>query len=96
MMKKLFTIILLLFCVNMNAQIIEVKPESVSQEYLNFYNKKLDSLSKLYNKKVFGYQRTFTIREKARETCTIFYISNDETKDSIVWIKELVVEKKIK
>jgi hypothetical protein len=95
-MKKLFTIILLLFYVNTNAQIIEVKPESVSQEYLNFYYKKLDSLSKLYNKKVFGYQRTFTFREKARETCTIFYTLNNETRDSVVWIKELIVEKKPK
>ena len=95
-MKKLFTIILLLFCVNTNAQIIEVKPESVSQEYLNFYYKKLDSLSKLYNKEVFGYQRTVTVRDKVKETCTIFYISNNETKDTIVWIKELIVEKKPK
>jgi hypothetical protein len=95
-MKKLFTIILLLFCVNTNAQIIEVKPERVSQEYLNFYYKKLDSLSKLYNKKVFGYQRSVTVGEIVRETCTIFYTLNKETKDSIVWIKELIVEKKPK
>jgi hypothetical protein len=95
-MKKLFIIILLLFSVNTNAQILEVKPQSVSQEYLNFYNKKLDSLSKLYNKKVFGYQRTITVREIVRETCTIFYTLNKETRDSVVWIKELIVEKKPK
>ena len=95
-MKKLFTIILLLFCINTNAQIIEVNTQSVTQEYLNFYNKKLDSLSKLYNKKVFGYQRTITVGEKVRETCVIFYKSNKETRDSIVWIKELIVEKKPK
>jgi len=95
-MKKLFTIILLLFCANTNAQIIEVKPERVSQEYLNFYYKKLDSLSKLYNKKVFGYQRSVTVGEIVRETCTIFYTLNNETRDSIVWIKELIVEKKPK
>lgn len=54
------------------------------------YEHIVDSLSVKYKKNVVGFSRTITTTPECREIFRIFYTTNGEMQDEIVWAKEVL------
>lgn len=93
-LKSIAVIMLLCSSFTGLSQILQVERQYAPKELLDSHKKTVDSLSKLYKKQVFGYQRSVIMREYLVETFIIFYTVKGETEDSIVWSRELILAPK--
>jgi hypothetical protein len=60
---------------------------TVASAQLPKYKKEVDSLSKLYNKKVIGYSKSITTNDEPRESLLVFYIEDGEVEEFIAWTR---------